>query len=155
MAIKAPSAKVTAARGRRAAGAADRDVRWEWYLKNVVDKVQLTMKARTSLAANFLRDKVVQNISRPVTKGTGPRGGRVVTDRSKPGEFPKAETTLLMKSIFAETRSDGSGGCDGYVGTVLNYGVILELRRSRSFLVRTLNDQTETIKRILTGPMKV
>ena len=151
---KGPSAAVMAARGRRGATAGRRDVRWEWFNKEVVDKVGMTMKGRMMLATDFLRNKVVKNISRPVTKGTGPRGGRMVTNRSKPGEFPKAETALLMKSIFSEVRSGGKDIWDGFVGTPLDYGVILELRMNRSFLVRTLNEELPSVRRILTGPIK-
>ena len=106
------------------------------------------------LATQVLKDTVVDNIKRPVTKSTGPRGGRVVTNRSKSGEFPKAETTLLMKSIFSDVRPGGKDVWDGYVGTPQDYGVILELRMNRSFLVKTLNKELPVIRRILMGPIK-
>ena len=151
MPIAAPAPAVTAARARRAGAAAAGDARIQWFIREVSDKITMTMEQRVKLATEHLRDRVVRNISRPVTKGTGPRGGRVVVDRSKPGEFPKADTTQLMKSIFGETRRQ-----DGYVGTTLDYGLILEVseRLNRSFLVRTLSDETPTIKRILTGPIR-
>ena len=151
---KGPSAAVMAARGRRGAVAKRQAVSWEWFNREVVDKISMTMKGRMMLVTDFLRNKVVKNISRPVTKGTGPRGGRVVTNRSKPGEFPKAETTLLMKTIFGMVRPGGKDVWDGFVGTPQDYGVILELRMNRSFLVRTLNEELPSVRRILTGPIK-
>jgi len=151
---KGPSANVLAARGRRGAVAKRQAVGWEWFDKKLISKVNLTMKGRMMLATQFLQDKVVKNINRPVTKSTGPRGGRVVTNRSKPGEFPKADTTLLKKTIFSKVIPAGKGIYDGYVGTPLDYGVILELRMKRQFLTRTLREELPTIRRILTGPIK-
>jgi len=149
---KGPSAAVLAARGRRKEWV--QPVKWEWFLRDVVDKVSMTMRARMMLATNRLHDKVVQNINRPVTKSKGPRGGRVVTNRSKPGEFPKVETAQLKRTIFHTVRPGGKGIYDGYIGTPQDYGVILELRMERSFLVRTLNEELLTVRRILTGPIK-
>ena len=125
----------------------------------------MTFEKRVRMATNYLRDKVVQNISRPVTKTkiTGRRSGKTgkflpsitrVTDRSKPGEFPKADTTLLMKTIIAETKMTADGVFDGFVGTPLDYGVILELRLDRSFLVRTLNEERDRITKMLSGPLE-
>ena len=148
---KGPSAAVLAARGRRGA---DKSVRIEWFIKNVSDKVELSLKQRTRIAAELLKTSVVRNISKPVTRSIGPKGGKVVSDRSKEGEFPKADTTQLMKTIFMEVRMEGKGVFEGYVGTTLDYGLILETRRNRSFLVRTLNEVRSKIKRILSGPIK-
>jgi hypothetical protein len=128
MAAKKPSAGVLKARAGRAGRQKESDVRWEWFINNVVSKTQLSMKSRVALATNLLRDRVVKNISRPVTKGVGPKGGKVVTNRSKPGEFPKAETTRLMKDIFADVRKESG--------------------------IRTLNENQHTVKKILTGPIK-
>lgn len=151
--IPKPSAAVLAARQRAVVGAKAARFRIEWFIKNVSDKVQLTMKQRVTLAASILRDRVVQNISVPVTKGTGPLGGRVVTNRSKPGEFPRADTTQLMKTIFDDVRFS-SGAWEGYVGTPLDYGLILETKMNRLLLVRTLAETRPVITKILTGPIK-
>lgn len=158
-------AAIEAARLRRVAAASRREVRFRWFLDEVSDKVSLTMKQRVRMATEFLRDKVVRNISRPVTKTVHTywvqegsklkkRQRTVVSNRSKPGEFPKADTTLLMKSIFGEVRDVAPGVCDGFVGTPLDYGLELELRMNRSFLVRTLREERGTIDKILTGPIK-
>lgn len=148
-----PSAAVVAARDRRESSAAARAVRFQWFIREVSDKVAMTLEQRMRVATNYLISKVVQNISRPVTKSKGPRGGNVVTDRSKPGEYPKAETTQLMKTIFGDVRNLGDGNVEGYVGTPLDYGLILETKMDRSFLVRSLNENRDDIARILTGPI--
>ncbi len=130
-------------------GAGKKLVRIQWFIDEVSNKVAFTMKARVRIATEFVKSKVVKNISRPVTKS----GGRV-SDRSKEGEFPKAETTQLLKTIFGETRTSAKGIYDGFVGTPLDYGLILETRRDRSFLVRTLNEERATVKAILSGPIR-
>lgn len=144
--FKAPSAAVFAARARSSAKG-DFDI--EWYAKRVTDKVNLSMTKRVKIATAILHSEVTKNISRPVTKGTGPRGGRAVKNRSKPGEFPKADTTQLMKTLIQDVKK-----MEGHVGTPLDYGLILETKMNRSFLVRTLNENRAGITRILTKPIK-
>lgn len=149
-----------AAHARRAARAAEKDARIEWNIDNVASKVAMTMKQRIVLATGYVHQKVVSNISQPVVKAK--RKGRdgkmktVVVERSKPGEFPRADTSQLMRTIFKEVREIRPGVFEGYIGTPLEYGAILELskRLDRSFLVRTLNEQQGRVRKILTGPMK-
>lgn len=146
------SGATIAARARRAERQETRDARIDWFVGDVCGKIEMTMEQRVRMATAHLKDRVVRNVGRPVTKGTGPRGGRTVTDRSKSGEFPKADTTLLMKTIFDDVKRDSEGNWDGYVGTPLDYGLILEVRMNRSFLARTLNEESGRIKQILSGP---
>ncbi len=148
------SVSVEAARQRRGVRAGERSTEIQWFIDEVSQKISLTMKQRVSLTTAFLKDKVIRNISRPVTKGKGPRGGNVVIDRSKPGEFPKAETTQLMKTVFSVVRESSLGVYDGFVGTSLDYGLILETKMNRSFLVRSLREESRNLKLILTGPIK-
>lgn len=158
-------AAVDSALVRRSARAGQQDVEVKWFIKEVSTKISLTMQQRVRLATEFLKSKVVRNISRPVTKtvigGGQSEGGKSlgsstqVTGRSKYGEFPKADTTQLIKSIFAETIQSSSGAWDGFVGTNLDYGLILEVskRLNRSYLVRSLRENRSEIKRILSGPL--
>jgi hypothetical protein len=153
----ATSPAVLAARQRRTARAGARDVRIEWYIDNVAGKISLTMRQRVGLAVHFVKSRVVQNISRPVTKTMGKRSGQIiVTNRSKKGEFPKADTTQLMKTIFESVMPLSGGGAEGYVGTPLDYGLELEIDKGldRSFLARTLREEKARVIRILTGPIK-
>ncbi len=145
--------QVIAGRTRRGTTAARRNVRFEWFDKEVSSKIELTLRQRMGLVVQLLESKVVTNIGRPVTKSKGPRGGTVVTNRSKRGEFPKLDTSQLQKTIFKDVRKVGKG-IEGYVGTPLDYGLILEVKLDRSFLVRSLNSEKGKIKRILTGPIK-
>jgi hypothetical protein len=148
-----PNEAVVSARQRRTDSVQAENVRIEWFVDQVANKVAMSMRQRVALVTQMLKDRVVRNISTPVIKGTGPRGGRVVTGRSSPGEFPHAETTQLLKTIFQDVRETRPGVIDGYVGTPLDYGLILETKMDRSFLVRTLNEMKPTIQRILTGPI--
>lgn len=148
MATKPPAAVADALRRRSARSGADA-VRWEWFINRVLGTINLTNKQRVKIATNMLKSKVVKNISRSVTR----LGGRRVTDRSKRGEFPKADTSRLMKDIFDDTFESRKGVFDGAVGTTLDYGLILEMRMNRKFLQRTLNEQKTNITRILTKPI--
>lgn len=151
-----PSQAVLEARARRAVGASEGVARVEWFIDEVSDKVAISLEKRVKIATELVKSKIVQNISRPVTKiRVRTSGGSYtkVRDRSKPGEFPKADTTLLMKTIFMDVKKAADGVFDGFVGTPLDYGVILELKMNRSFMVRTLNEEREKIARILSGPI--
>ena len=157
LAGRGASAANLAARARRVAAKGAGEVQIEWFIREVAEKFAITMRRRIEMATFMVKDKVVKNISRPVTKTKGSRSGRiVVSNRSKGGEFPKADTTQLMKGIFAGVRQISEGNFEGYVGTPLDYGAILETnkRLNRSFLVRTLREEQSKVNRILTGPIK-
>jgi hypothetical protein len=107
---------------------------------------------RLKVAAQMVKDQTTRNISRPVLKYKGIRSGRIQVDpesRSKPGEFPKADTTRLMKDIFYEVLKEDHA----VVGTTLGYGLLLEVEMDRSFLRRTLTEMQPVVKRILTAKM--
>lgn len=143
------SPAVLAALGRRASRAGQKKANIKWFIEDVSNKIAIPMRKRVAIATEFVKSKVIENVSTPVTKS----GGRV-TDRSKPGEFPRADTTQLMKTIFGETKEVSKGVFDGYIGTPLDYGLILETRRNRSFLKRTFNEELGKVTAILSGPVK-
>jgi hypothetical protein len=153
--IPTPDA-VEAARSRRAASAQASSVRIEWFIRETCNKIALPMQKRVAIATEYLKSKVIQNISVAVLKGESATGTVRVIQRSKPGEFPRADTTQLMKTIFSQVIETSAGVFDGYVGTPLDYGLILETTESlkRSFLMRTLNEEQDRIRGILTGPIK-
>lgn len=149
------SPAVQAARTRRAQQGPKDQANIQWFLKEVSGKIEIAMVERVAMAVDYLRGRVDQNISVPVTKVKGKKTGRiVVTERSKPGEFPRTDTTQLRKTLLAGTY-ESSQGPSGFVGTPLDYGLILEIspRLNRSFLVRTLNEEKATITSMLTGPI--
>ncbi len=124
------------------------NVRVNWLGDRVRRNIRMGLEQRLKVTAQLLRDRVVINISIPVVKekrkitSTDPATGRtrtrtktVVTERSKPGEFPRADTTRLMKDIFWELHPETMSA---HVGTTLDYGLRLELHMRRSFLRRTL-----------------
>lgn len=152
--VQKPNKAVLAARARRKNAGAQNAENIEWFIEEVSNKIAMTLEQRMRIAVEYLRTKVVKNISRPVTIKIGPKGGKIVTDRSKPGEFPKAETTMLMKTVFQDVKTHQDGSVSGYVGTPLDYGLTLETEMDRSFLIRTLNEERGTVTRLLTGPIK-
>lgn len=138
------------------------NVRINWFGDRVRRNVHMGMETRLKVTAQLLRDRVVINISIPVVKAkrkvtsTDPATGRtrtstktVVTERSKPGEFPRADTTRLMKDIFWELRLEEWAA---RVGTTLDYGLTLELYMRRSFLRRTLFETQNQIGVIIASP---
>ncbi len=147
-----------AARADITSRAASDAVRMEWFLKEVSDKITLTLHERVKLATEYVRSKVVKNISKPVSKKRVrvKSTGRTYTrryNRSKPGQYPRADTTLLMKTIFTDVVRLSDSVSDGRVGTPLDYGLTLELLKNRSFLVRTLYAEKRNIERLITGPI--
>ena len=141
-------AAVERARARRASTAARNVARIESFVTQVTATIEMTMRQRVLIATNLVKNKVVKNISISVD-----RIGSVVVGRSKPGEFPRADTTQLMKTIFSDV-VPVMGGYFGYIATPLDYGLKLEIEMNRSFLVRTLREESGKIRAILTGPMK-
>lgn len=145
----------------QAAGLARRKERFQarirWFEAQFRQGFRATMSTRIRLAAQLLRDAVVINISRPVTKIKRPRTrnergefqkqGFRVLNRSRPGEYPKADTTRLMRDIFYQME----GRLSAIVGTTLDYGLILEVSTSlrRRFLGRTLDEKWPFLQRIL------
>lgn len=116
--------------------------RIQWFDRQVMNGLRITMSGRLDMTAQLLRDKIVANIALPVEKD----GDGRVTRRSVRGEFPRAETTRLMKDIFWDKR----GPLTRIVGTSLDYGLWLEVSLDRSFLRRTLHEERHFVERMLT-----
>ena len=152
---------IEAARQRRVAKAGLAIDKSEWFIKEVSDKIHLHMHQRVRLATELIKERVVRNISIPVVRAQGrSRIGQFtrlrVVQRSKPGEYPRAETTRLMKSIKSRVKETMPGMTDGFVYTELGYGRVLEEseRLRRHYLRRTLHENAGLLRRILTGPIK-
>lgn len=114
--------------------------------KEVVKTAGLFLKQRVTLATEWLKSEIINNISDPVIKATG-----TVTGRSRRGEFPKVDTTMLLKSIFSGVEETSLGSWDGYVGTPLDYGLELEQDMDRSYLERTFRENSSRVSDILEG----
>ncbi len=126
-------------------------IRLNLNIQTVLSKTKLTVAQRVRVAGQFLRDAVVVNLSRPVRKYTGPRSGRVQVDpesRSKEGEFPRADSTRLIKNVFHKHYPDIA---TSRVGTNLLYGIVLETGLDRSFLRRTLREQRQKLLILIRG----
>jgi len=125
--------------------------RMVWLGQQFEQGFNMTMRARIRLSAQVVRDKCVINLSVPVRKYRSPRTGRTVVDptsRSNRGEFPRADTTRLMKDVYYEVTD--RDGMRAIIGTTLDYGLILETVMDRSFLRRTLDEMQPTVRNILT-----
>lgn len=130
-----------------------------WFDQRIAAGVKMTANARVAFAAQTLRDQIVVNIGKPVkkyrvhirgkTKGGGKSRSATRVDpssRSKPGEFPRVDTSRLLKDIFWDKVGDGS---KAIVGTTLDYGLILEVFMDRSFILRTYEEMKGELAKIL------
>lgn len=149
MATQAQLNVIEAARAKLAALSQDKSDKTKWFIDHVSATVQRTVRQRVRLATEYLKNRVVVNISRPVTKRLIGRTV-IVTNRSKPGEFPKADTTRLMKDISTHYSTDGH---TGYVYFTVDYGLNLELAMNRSFMVKSFNREYDNLIKLLTGPI--
>jgi len=148
------------------------DAKIRWFSDRFERGLRLTMSQRLAVAGQLLRDQIAINLSHPVTvfyrkrihdtsrfPGGGKKGSQYryvdPASRSKPGEYPHADYSRLMKDIF----SDMTGPLNCIVGTSLKYGVELELKMNRSFLRRTLWEMQPILADILTrgtgGTMRI
>ena len=129
-----------------------------WYGKQVNLSVSAITKRRVKAATAYLFTKVLDNISVPVGRITGPRGG-ITKIRSKPGEFPRKDFENLVNTLQSGVSITAPGVWDGWVGSPLDYSVFLELGTKRMarrpFLTRTLFEESAAIKAILVAPMTV
>ena len=151
------SAAVKRAKERRSGQVVKDRERDAWFIDHVSKVATLSAAQRVNLGMQYLQSKIAKNISVPVIKTISSKNGisrTVVTGRSKPGEFPRADTTMLMKSIFSGVSWKGDT-FDGFVGTPIDYGVILEMKMDRSFLRRTFKAEKHNIIRIMKGPEPV
>lgn len=106
-----------------------------WYHTAVSKELDAGIEVRLRLAAEYLKNKVVENISIP-TREAGP---------SKPGQFPHADTGRLKQSIHV-------GDVDRlafFVGTNVEYGVEHETGE-RPFLRPTMIAELKAMERIVT-----
>lgn len=123
----------------------------KWFTNQIISKIRIEMGKRGEIAARWLKNKIIMNIAKPVGTITGKSGKLVVTQRSLPGEYPRAETTQLMQSIFYE-KSEDATEIGYFIGSTADYAMILELHLNRSFLMRTIKEQMPKVTRIMTGP---
>jgi hypothetical protein len=172
-------AEIESARARRVGQMLEFTVITQWFVAELANVVDMTLQQRMRIAIAYLKSRVVINISKPVGKkiittlsGTTRsrfnknwqkftpgrkkwKEKRIVFERSKEGEFPRADTTQLMKTINTEVINRGKGVIDGYVGTPLDYGVKLEHKMNRSFLRRTLREERHFIEKIFLAVIPV
>ncbi len=90
-----------------------RNATFRWAGDVFTEGVHAIMTIRVMTASEHLRNRVIKNLS-VSSRSFG---------RSKPGQFPRADTGRLRNSIFKRMVQ---GKLAGQVGTNLNYGLWLE-----------------------------
>jgi phage gpG-like protein len=142
--------QATGASKARKARAGRLKARIDWFGTEAFLEIKLTMVQRVAIAGQLLRDKVVVSLAQPVKKITSGSGKTTVDPktRSKPGQFPRADTTRLMKSI-----SYSQKGTEARVGTNVDYGLIHEVG-DRPFLSRSLKAIRAKLIRIMTQTIR-
>lgn len=149
--------QIAAAQARRMVKLTARIAWIQDFAEQVKNRVDLTAQQRVKIATELVKNSVIRNISVPVVKTPtervhGKGSYTKVTERSKSGEFPRTDTGQLLRTVMSTVEKTPWGGWVGYIGSPLSYGVILELRMSRSFLVRTLVEEKATVMKILGSP---
>ncbi len=131
-----------------------KNVRIQWFIDNVTNTVRVALRNRMKIATSLVKNSVIKNISVPVVKVNTQSGGSKVVERSKRGEFPRADSTKLMRTLITDVRTLSNGDVLGHIGTPQAYSIPLELELERQFLTRTLFEELPRIKRILLGPIE-
>ncbi len=113
----------------------------KWNGPRVMRQVEAEAVRRLAMATAHVVVKVKENISTSSQRGANP---------SDPGELPHADLGTLRNSIRGEV---SARRLRGRVGTNLFYARFLELSTknmaARPFLRRTLNEQKQRVRRIL------
>lgn len=110
----------------------------KWHDRAYVARVKTEMNRRLDAAGEYLRGKIVRNISLP-TSIYGP---------SKVGEYPHADSGKLRQSIYSRQTSPGVQE----VGSPLPYAYHLETK-GRSFIFRTFKEERPALRRIMLKPI--
>lgn len=131
-----------------------RSYRIDWYGNRINKVISTEVKRRVGVATTMLKGAVISNISVGVGIGKTKTGGTFKI-RSKPGEFPRRDFGKLIATMMSGVERVQPDVWEGFVGTPLEYGATLETVRDRSFLVRTLFEESVVIRGILIAPMKV
>ena len=113
----------------------------KWNGDRFMRQVQAEAVRRLAMATAHVVVKVKENISTSSQRGANP---------SDPGEFPHANLGTLRNSIRGEVNARR---LRGRVGSNLFYSKFLEIgtkfMAARPFLRRTLNEQRQRVRRIL------
>lgn len=117
----------------------------QWFIKQTTDKINSALRNRMEGTISFLKNKTISNISVPVVRVGG------VVERSSRGEFPRADTLQLKSTLITEVKVVSPGIVDGFLGSPMDYSLILEQRLDRRFLSRTLFEELKNVKKSLVG----
>ena len=132
-----------------------------WNSKIAERQVLIGLVKRMKLLGNHLENAHVIKLSTPVVKkrkkrrrstSRGSKGSTYTyadpSSRSKPGQYPKSETTNLRKSIFSEVEVEPLG-VQLKIGTSVKYGERLETKMDRKGLRSTMIGEAPAIRSLL------
>lgn len=131
-----------------------------WNHQSLLAEIEMGINKRMMLAGEHLANAHKKNLSKPVRKLTKTRrrttsrgaAGSTYTyadpaSRSRPGEYPRADSTNLMKNIFWDV-VEMPGLQQLKVGTPTKYGAELELNAGRLGLRATLLAELPVLRSI-------
>jgi hypothetical protein len=111
----------------------------EHFDPEVITGIELLLGVRLDRAAETLRQRTVENISR-----------RAANEHSDPGEYPRTDEGDLRRSLFVESTES----LTRRIGTDLEYGLWLETGTSdmapRAYLTRTLSEIAAELGNVIT-----
>lgn len=118
-----------------------------WFGSQVTRSLQEQTLLKLGRAGKFVRDKTRANISIDVERLPS---GNVI--RSKPGEFPRRDTTRLYRTLRHNlyTRT-----LEVRVESPEPYALTLEQNLDRAFLTRTLREELPAVRTIMTSPINL
>ena len=132
-----------------------------WNSQAVMGPAIRAVIARMKLSGEHLKNAHIMNLSAPVTKikrkrrrttSRGTKGSSYTyvdpTSRSKPGEYPRADTGELRRNTFSDVEVQGPI-VTLIVGTSKKYGERLETKMDRKGLRSTLLEELGTVNQIM------
>ena len=125
-----------------------RNITVHWHVGAFQNALFSELRNRIQIVGHYLKNKTQENVS--VLVDMDSRGN--VTQRSRPGEFPRMETGELRDSIKVDFENSG---LNASVSVGAEHGIKLEVykRWNRSFLVRTLQEEKQYIRSIMMKPL--
>lgn len=121
--------------------------RIEWYAPAVTAAVDAEIANRVYRVGQHVFKKIQENISVWVEY----QGNKI--KRSKPGEYPRQETSKLRRSVYVQLKRTKLGA-EVRLGARAPYAIVLETSLNRSFIQRTWREEYPTIERMLKKPIR-
>lgn len=129
----------------------------------IIEQANKVFALRLEAVCIHLMNAMRQNVSVPGRKrsivptragGYRVKWGKLGSEPSRPGEFPRKQTGFFRSSISYQISSTADGNMTARVGTAVRYGRYLEkgtrIMGARSWLQRTVKEEASRIDQIMT-----